>query len=392
MATTVLTNARIIDGTDASVVDHGYVRIEDTKIVDVGTGNFVGDSDTTVNLAGKTVLPGLIDAHVHLVWNGSSDPMSRIRYSPETRVALGAYKHALNTLDCGITTVRDVGSPGRTVLDVAAAVRDGSLTGPNIVASGPALVMTGGHIHYISTEVDGADNVRSAARAVMKQGADLVKVMASGGIYTEGEQPGSPQLTVDELRAAVAEAHDREKKVSAHAEGLAGIRRALEAGVDTIEHGIYADTESLNLMKQNGVFLVPTMAVMVRLATDPRILPFAQEKAKVVTGPHFAMLEQAIRLNVPIATGTDAGSPCSPPDVYFEELEIMCRAGMAPADVIRSSTSLAAEAIGRDDLGALLPGKQADLIVVDGDPLNDLNALRSLSAVMVKGQFYRNSL
>lgn len=392
MSKLVLYNALVIDGINDEPMENGYVRIENGRITDVGQGRPQADDGAEFDLKGKSVLPGLIDSHVHLVWDGTPDPVKRILGKPETRVSLWAYRNALNTLDHGITTVRDLGSPGRTILDLAEVIRDGSLVGPNIVASGPALVMTGGHIHYISCEVDGVDNVRAAARKVMKDGAALVKVMASGGIYTEGEQPGSPQLTVEELRAAVSEAHDREKKVSAHAEGLLGIRRALEAGVDTIEHGIFADGEALRRMKENGATLVPTMAVMRRLATDPRIPSFAQEKALLVTGPHTEMLREAVKLGVQIATGTDAGSPCSPPDVYFQELEIMQEVGMTPMEVIKSSTSIAANTVGRADLGALEPGRKADILVVNGNPLDELSHLRQTCAVLVGGEFYLNDI
>ncbi len=392
MAELVLFNGLVIDGISDQPLENGYIRIEGSEIAEVGQGDPPSVGGRTLDLGGRAVLPGLIDAHVHLVWDGTPDPVKKILGKPEPRVALWAYRNALSTLELGITTVRDLGSPGRTILDLAQVVRDGSLVGPNIVSSGPALVMTGGHIHYISHEVDGIENVRAAARRVMKEGADLVKLMASGGIYTEGEEPGSPQLTVDELRAAVAEVHDRQKPVAAHAEGLAGICRALDAGVDTIEHGIFADEECLQRMRADGITLVPTMAVMRRLATDPRIPPFAQEKARAVTGPHADMLRRAVELGVPIATGTDAGSPCSPPDVYFEELEIMAEAGMTPLEVIKASTSTAAMVIDRPSFGALEPGRRADILVVDGNPLERLTDLRKTRAVVVGGELYRNSL
>ncbi len=277
-------------------------------------------------------------------------------------------------------------------MDLAQAVRAGVLAGPNIVSAGPALCMTGGHGHYMSHEVDGIENVRAAARWVMKEGADLVKLMASGGIYTEGEQPGSPQYTVEEMKAAVSEAHKRERAVAAHAEGLAGIKNALDAGVNTIEHGIFSDEDCLRRMKEEGNFLVPTMAVMRRLATNPGIPAFAQEKAKLVTEAHIAMLRRAVKLGVAIATGTDAGSPCSPPDIYFEDLDIMEEAGMTPMQIIKASTSAAAHAIRRPTLGALEPGKQADVLVVEGNPLQKLKDIRNTRLVIAKGTVFRNML
>jgi len=388
----VLVNGVIIDGVHDQPLEKGYVRIAGNQIKEIGEGQPPTSKGIKIDVRGGTVLPGLIDCHVHLVWDGSPDPAKKIQDMPEPRIALWAYRNATKTLECGITTVRDLGSPGRTVLDLAHVVREGVLVGPNILSAGPALCMTGGHGHYMSHEVDGVENVRAAARWVMKEGADLVKVMASGGIYTEGEQPGSPQYTVEEMEAAVAEAHKRQKTVAAHAEGLAGIRNALDAGVDTIEHGIFADEDCLQRMKDKDVPLIPTMAVMRRLATDPRIPSFAQEKARLVTEAHIAMLRRTVKLGVTIATGTDAGSPCSPPDVYFEELDIMAEAGMTTTEVIRASTSVAAQAIRRPSLGTLEPEKQADVLVVEGNPLRRLADIRNTRVVVIRGVIFRNML
>ena len=392
MSDLVLFNGAVVDGVHDEPVEKGYVWISGSRIKEVGSGDPQTPEAKRIDVRGGTVLPGLIDCHVHLVWDGSPDPASMIRGLSESRIALWAYRNAVKTLDCGITTVRDLGSPGHTVLDVAHMVKTGTLVGPNIVCAGPALCMTGGHGHYMSHEVDGVEQLRAAARWVMREGADLVKVMASGGIYTEGEKVGSPQYTVEEMKAAVEEAHKRERHVAAHAEGLAGIRNALDAGVDTIEHGIFADEDCLRRMKGKGIPVIPTMAVMRRLASDPRIPAFAQEKARPVTDAHIAMLRRAVKLGVMVATGTDAGSPCSPPDVYFQELEIMAEAGMAPMEIIRSSTSVAARSIRRPDLGTLESGKQADVLVVAGNPLERLADIRNTRGVVVKGEIFRNTL
>ena len=388
----VLINGVIIDGVHDQPIERGYVCIAGDQIKEIGKGQPSTLEGVKIDLGGATILPGLVDCHVHLVWDGSPDPAKKIQGLPESRIALWAYRNAIRTLELGITTVRDLGSPGRTILDLAQVVREGTLVGPNILSAGQALCMTGGHGHYMSHEVDGVDNMRAAARWVMKEGADLVKVMASGGIYTEGEQPGSPQYTVEEMEAAVTEAHKRQKPVAAHAEGLAGIRNALDAGVDTIEHGIFADEDCLQRMKDRNVPLVPTMAVMRRLANDPRIPAFAQQKARLVTEAHIAMLRRAVKLGVTIATGTDAGSPCSPPDIYFEELDIMAEAGMTPMEIIKASTSVAAQAIKRPSLGTLEPEKQADIVVVEGNPLQRLADIRNPRLVVIRGYLFRKML
>lgn len=383
---TILNNCTVIDGIINEEIQNSYIIIEGEQIKEIGVGK--PDTKTTdqiIDCSGKYVLPGLIDCHVHLVWDGSFDPQAVINKLDQETVALHAYKHAVDYLKLGITTVRDVASPNASVLSVRNVINQKLLTGPTIVASGPAICMTGGHVHYIGVEADGPDEVRKAARSLLKKGADLIKLMATGGIYTFGEEPGSPQLTVGEMQAAIEEAHKKNKKVAAHAEGLAGIKNCIEAGVDTIEHGIFADEESLLLMKEKGIYLVPTMVVMKRLAEDESIAPWALEKAKKVVAPHQNMLEQAIQMGVKIATGTDCGSPVTPPEFYFDELIIMKDAGMKPMDVIQASTKIAAECLGLEDRGVISEGKKADLLIVEQNPLEDLNALRGAKIVMKDG-------
>ena len=385
---TVIYNCFLIDGISAEVQENAYVVIENEKIKEVGIGEIdLSEADQVVDAKGRYLLPGLIDCHVHLVWDGSEDPQKKIHYLDESTVALQAYSNAIATLKEGITTVRDVASPKNSVLNLRNVINSKMLPGPTIIASGPAICMTGGHVHYLGKEADGVDNVRKATREVMKDGADLVKVMATGGIYTFGEEPGSPQLNTDELKAAVEEAHKKNKKVAAHAEGLLGIKNCLEAGVDTIEHGIYADDEALEMMKEKGTFLVPTMIVMKRLATDDRIPEWALEKAKHVVEPHQQMLEKAVKLGVKIATGTDCGSPVTPPEYYHDELLIMEKAGMSPMEVIHASTRIASECLGLEDRGVLTSGMYADLLIVDKNPIENLEILKEQKQVMKNGVF-----
>jgi imidazolonepropionase-like amidohydrolase len=388
---TILANCTVIDGIISEAVSNTYIVIQDDQIKEIGVGQpQTFPSDQVIDCTGKYVLPGLIDSHVHLVWDGSFDPQMVVNKLNQEMVALHAYKHATEYLELGITTVRDVASPNQSVLSVRNAINQKLLIGPTIIASGPAITMTGGHIHYIGMEADGPDEVRKAARQLLKNGVDLIKLMATGGIYTFGEEPGSPQLTVEEMRAAIDEAHKKNKKVAAHAEGYEGIKNCIEVGVDTIEHGIYADEESLLLMKEKGIYLVPTMVVMKRLASDKSIAPWALEKAKQVIEPHQNMLEQAIKIGVKIATGTDCGSPVTPPKYYFDELLIMNNAGMKPMDVIHASTRVAAEALGIEDRGVISEGKKADLLIVDENPLEDLTILKNKKIIIKDGVIISN--
>ncbi|WP_282172226.1 metal-dependent hydrolase family protein [Cytobacillus firmus] len=383
----IIKGGSIIDGLNDEVVENSYIKVENGRITEVKEGE-PGDTEgfEVIDCTGKYILPGLIDCHVHLVWNGSADPQSVIKNEENDRIALEAYKHALDTLKLGVTTVRDLGAPDRTVLHVRNVIDSGLLSGPTIIAAGAPICMTGGHVYYLGYESDGPDEVRKNTRRVLKEGADLVKVMATGGIYTKGEEPGSVQLTIEELSAAKEEALKKNKKVSAHADGIEGIMNCLEVGIDTIEHGIYADRQALEIMKNQGTFLVPTMAVMRQLISSPDIPAYALEKAKQVVGPHFSMLQEAVQIGVKIATGTDCGSPLTPPRYYYDELAIMHEAGMSEMEVIKASTSVAAECLGiEDQRGSISPGKFADLLIADSNPLNDLNSLRGDKLVMKNG-------
>lgn len=388
----ILTNCKLIDGKSDEVRENAFIKIESDRITEVGIGEPENTEGYVVlDCEGKYVLPGLIDCHVHLVWDGSADPQQKIHYAENEEIVLHAYSHALETLRLGITTVRDLGSPGRTILHLRDAIDAGVLEGPTIIASGAPIVMTGGHVHYLGYESDGADEVRKNTRRVFKEGADFVKVMATGGIYTKGEEPGSTQLTLEELSAAKEEALKKNKRVAAHADGLEGIMNCLEVGIDTIEHGIYADIQALEIMKNQGTFLVPTMVVMRQLTSSKDIPAFALEKAKKVLEPHFNMLKNAVEIGVKIATGTDCGSPLTPPKYYFDELLIMQEAGMTPIEVIKASTSVAADCLGVEDIGSIEEGKVADLMILNKNPLENLHVLREEKQVMKKGRFIRPS-
>ncbi|MBY7144501.1 amidohydrolase family protein [Virgibacillus sp. NKC19-3] len=385
---TILKNCNLIDGISEESSKHAYLIVDNDKIKEVGLGDVrTNAADEVVDCTDKYVLPGLIDAHVHLVWDGSADPQSAINDLENDAITLNAYKHSLDYLKHGITTVRDVGSPDRTTLHVRNAINAGHLQGPTIVSSGSPICMTGGHVYYLGREVDSPDEARKATRTVLKEGADLIKLMATGGIYTFGEEPGFSQLTLEEMKAATQEAHKKGIKVAAHADGLEGILNCIEAGVSTIEHGIYADEHALSLMKEKNMYLVPTMIVMKRLASDDRMVDWANEKAQYVLTPHMEMLKKAVKQGVKIATGTDCGSPVTPPKYYFDELPIMQEAGMTSMEVIQSSTRIAAECLGLDNYGTLAEGKKADLLIVDGNPLDDIHVLKNEKSIMKNGTF-----
>lgn len=393
MKVTVIKHATLIDGLQDEPIRDGYLVIEGDTIVETGTGSppFVSGAEE-VDATGQYVLPGLIDSHVHLIWDGSPHPQSVIAHASQEEITLRAYRHAVQTLAQGITSVRDLSSPGQTVLQVRNAIRNGLLAGPTIVSSGPAICMTGGHVYYIGVEADGEDEVRKTARQLLKQGVDCIKLMATGGIYTNGEQPGSPQLNLREIRAAKEEALHKNKKVAAHAQGLEGIENCLEAGIDTIEHGIFADEAALRRMVAQKTFLVPTIVIMRNLAKSPHVPRWANEKVKHVLEPHFSMLEQAVRLGVTIAVGTDCGSPETPPPFYFDELLAMEEAGMTHMQVLHAATRIAAACCDLPDRGVLAAGYKADVIMISSNPLEDLNALRGKKRIWKDGRLFTGSV
>lgn len=390
----VLRSASIFDSVTGRVIDKGYVVVDGKRIAEVGEGDPRGVNGTIIDLNGKFVLPGLINAHVHLVWDGSPDPDSVIRSLSYSQTALLAAAMARRHLHAGITTVRDVGSVGDSVLALRWAVENGLVEGPNIVASGPPLTMTGGHMHpVVGQEVDGEAEVLKATRALIKRGVDLIKVMATGGVYTPHEKPGSPQLSVREITVAVEEAHKRGIPVSAHAEGLEGVRNAVSAGVDSIEHGNFADRAVLLEMKAKGIVLVPTASWFWRAAQSDAVLmgipPYVVEKVGEVVDAQRQSLGAALDLEIEIATGTDAGAPIHPPENFFMEIDILKEFGMSPTQVLQAATWNGARVCRRDDIGRLVPGALADILVVQENPIENLSSLRRTELVIKSGRIVR---
>jgi len=264
--------------------------------------------------------------------------------------------------------------------------------GPTIICCGEALSMTGGHVYHICKEIDGPHEARKATRQLFKDGADFIKVMATGGMTTFGEEPGSSQLTKSELQAVVEEAKKRNRKVAAHTGGLEGILTCLEVKIDTIEHGIYANEVALRQMKEQGTYLIPTLEVYKRLAYDERVPEWVRIKSEKVLDPHRSMMKIAIDLGVKIVTGTDAGSSVTGPDAYFDELLFMEDVGMTPMQVIQASTRVAAECLDLKDRGVIAVGRKADLLILPSNPLDDLSVLSKKKKVLKNGKTVNDCL
>jgi imidazolonepropionase-like amidohydrolase len=381
--------SRIFDATAGNYRSDIAILTEGQQIVALVPRSEVPSEYQTLDMGTLTLLPGLIDCHVHLVWNGSHDPKVIMLRESAEKTAIRALLHAFEELMHGVTTVRDVGGPYKVTLAVRDAIREGLFIGPRILAAGLAIEMTGGHARDLGLEVDGPHEARKGVRTMLRAGVDLIKLMATGGVYTEGEEPGSPQLTIEEMSAAVEEAHKAGRKVAAHAEGLQGILNAIDAGVDTIEHGNFLDEEAAQRMVAGGQVLVPTLSPFYRMAqlgTAGGIPEYAARKAKQVVSGSFHAIDLAKKYGIPIATGTDDGSPRLPHGVLVYELELLVHAGLSPLEALNSATAVAAKACGlSDQVGTLEPGKSADFVGVSGDPLHDISALRNIDTVVIQG-------
>lgn len=366
------------------VLHDAWVHVEDSRIAEVTSSEpHVGDSAQRIDAPDATLLPGLIDCHVHLDLSGGPDWLSELR-EPYAMTCWRAAAHARDTLRAGFTSVRSLA--GRDGLDPALrdAQRNGMLVGPRIVAANLAICMTGGHGYWLGREADGPEDVRKAVREQLKVGADCIKLIATGGVMTPGVSPGSQQLTDAELRAGVEEAHKAGKKVAAHAHGTDGIRAAVLAGIDSIEHGSFLTDETIELMRSHGTFFSVTLSSIdgFRQAPPNTVADWALEKANDVGQSLDDSFVRAYRAGVRIVLGTDAGTPFNRHGDNAHELELMVRLGMAPLDALRAGTRNSAELLGiLDRVGTIEAGKEADLVVCNGDATTDVSRLCNQSNI-----------
>jgi imidazolonepropionase-like amidohydrolase len=379
----VIRAGRLIDGTGAAVQRERALFIENGVIVGVeAAGDPPADAEV-VDLRTKTVLPGLIDAHVHIVFSHSAYPLGDLLAEDDQQLLLRGVAGARQALGAGITTVRDLGGRGGVTFRLRDAIAQQLIAGPRILAAGSPITITGGHCHFLGLEADGEAAVRAAARGQLKAGANCLKIMATGGRMTPGTNIGVAQYSVPEIRAAVEEAARAHVCVAAHALGTAGIRNATLAGVNTIEHcnwlgpdgGIEFDESVAAKMAEQGTAVVATLVPLQRAATAVR------------EGVMTCMRRMAA-LGVPFVAGTDAGVSHTPFDSLVGELEILvAEVGLTPLQAIQAATANAARAFKVDQtLGTLVSGQAADLIAVDGDPAVQIGDLRPVRTVIKGGR------
>ena len=387
-AATVLHATRVFDGERLLDGPH-EVHVEGGRITAIVPSRDLGENVST-DFGDATILPGLVDAHVHLSFDASPDIGALARSDTPATAALRSAMNARRHLAAGVTAVRDLGSRNGIVVDVASAVGTPLLpTASTIVAAGQVLTITGGHGFFMGREVDGPDAFRRGARAEIKRGAGAIKVMATGGVITEQGSPGAVAMTPAELSAAVEEAHKAGLRVAAHAHGTEGIKNALRAGVDTIEHASYLDDEAIELFLGGDAWMVSTLIASERLMPhldDPEMPAHVRDKIRDHTSQEAASLERAIEAGVRIAAGTDAGTGYNPHGGLPEQILLLGHHGMEPQHALTAATRNAAYAVGLSEThGRLAAGQPADLLVVDGDPFADLAALRNVRAVYLGG-------
>jgi imidazolonepropionase-like amidohydrolase len=404
----VLKAARLFDAKSGKLVTPGLVVVKEGKITAVGPSASAPAGAEVIDLGDATLLPGFMDAHTHFTFEPGEDWRQDILDQMQHTVAertLETVPRVRATLMAGFTTVREVGAEDFIDLGLRNAIARGKLVGPRIFASTTQLGTTGGHCDggnswprgLLAQPVtpgvaDGADALRGKVRENLKYGADLIKVCATGGVLSFGDDVGAAQITQAEIDAIVDEAHASKHKVAAHAHGAEGAKRAIRAGVDSIEHGSFLDDEALELMKRKGTFYVPTAMALrgVRQLFDKgQLPPTVIPKFKAAEASFRQVLRKAIARGVRIALGTDAG--VYPHGQNATEFVLLVEGGMSPAEALRAGTLVDAELLGvTDQLGSLEVGKLADVVAVPGDPLQDIHRAEQVFFVMKEGVIYRN--
>jgi imidazolonepropionase-like amidohydrolase len=401
---TVLTAAALWDGTDRAPIEDGAVVIRGGRVVACGPrAELPASAAAVVDFGDATILPGLIDTHVHLIWPGDGTANDVFTTAAtDAELLLTAVRNAQRALLAGVTTVRDLGSRGRVVLDLRDAIAQGTISGPRIVAAGAPITITGGHMHYLGGEADTAADVRRVARTLWKRGVDVFKVVGEGG-GTPRTHSWIPTYTTDELAVAVAEARSHETQVTVHANTIEAVRRAVEAGVDGVEHAslyrtrdeVGFDEALVDRMAEQGTFIGHTLTGPYRSIERARAGWATLDEAErsywdtrqrtweARVGNYGRMLQAGVRL----VASTDAGWSLVPFGEYALTLELIVRAGATPRQALTGATRLAAQAVGLgDEIGTLEPAKAADVTIVAGNPFEDISHLWNVRGVVRGGR------
>ncbi|MCP3874344.1 MAG: amidohydrolase family protein [Desulfobacteraceae bacterium] len=396
---TAFVDGRVFVG-NGKILEHANVVVENDKIVSISnTDAGLPENTQRIPIGNSVLFPGFIDCHVHTVFDSSSDPFSALANESAYITTIKSVRNVEKTIRAGITTVRDMGGKDNIELALKQAINSGLIKGPRMLVAGRIICMTGGHGWTIGREADGPDGIIRAVREQLKVGADHIKLMATGGVLTAGVEPGNPQLGYEEMKAGVKEAHKAGKMAAAHAMGSQGIMKSLHAGIDSIEHGVCLTEEAICFMKENSVFLVPTIAAgyhIGEMEIKDDIPAWMIEKTKRIVTLHKESLKNAHEAGVLIGMGTDAGTPFNYHGKNLMEIPLLVRSGLSPMEALMTATYRASQVIGMENqIGTIEQDKLADLVLVRHNPLDDIDILNEADAialVMQGGKILKDEL
>ena len=373
----------MIDGVSDTPKKDQLIKIEDDKIVSIENYHEVEEDVIHANV----VTPGFFNCHVHImepVGFGSNRKFSLIEKTFYTQ------KHLEDYINSGVTFIRVLGTENDYDMDIRDCVDQGLVKGPHMLCAGRCICMTGGHGWQDGIEADGVDECRKAARTLLKKGVDIVKIMATGGVMTKGVEPGSAQLTQEEMAVMIEEAHKAGRKTATHAQGTQGIKNALYAGIDSIEHGCFLDEECLELMKEQNTFLVPTLCApqcIIDKGVENGVAKYMVDKTMKVKDAHVESVKKAYEKGIQIALGTDAGTPFNYHNNTAYEMELLARLNISNMDILKIATINSARCVGVEkDYGSIEVGKHADLVCLNENPLENISNVRKINRVIQSGK------
>ena len=373
----------LIDGISDAPKKDQLIIIEDDKIIQIEEYHEINEDVIHANV----VTPGFFNCHVHILYP--------VGFKFDTQFSLMekafyAQKHCKEYLESGVTFIRVVGTEENYDLQIKEAIENHVIEGPHMYCASKVICMTGGHGWQEGIEADGKDACLKAVRTQLRSGVDLIKIMATGGVMTKGVEPGNAQFTVDEMKVMIEEAHKAGRKTATHAQGLQGIKNALYAGIDSIEHGCFLDDECLERMKEQNTFLVPTLCApqcIIDKGAENGVAKYAVDKTLKVKDAHVESVKKAYEKGIPIALGTDAGTPFNYHNNTAYEMELLARLNIPNMDILKMATINSARCVGVEkDYGSIEVGKQADLVCLNENPLENISNVRKINRVIQSGK------